>query len=144
VASHRAGTARKPPTDAEQAALRFLAAPSNAGAIEVLVELGKQAGARSHRPTVLQACIKALRGCPDHDRPGLESAAIRAREQYRALGRTLPKRAVGSTLLLKGLEAEVAVILNPSALNRTNLYVAMTRGSETLIVCSRTSTITPL
>jgi hypothetical protein len=144
VGSHRNGTARKPPTDAEQAALRFLAAPSNAGAIEVLVELGKQAGVRSHRPTVLQACIKALRGCPDHDRPGLEGAALRAREQYRALGRTLPKRAVGSTLLLKGLEAEVAVILNPSVLNRTNLYVAMTRGSETLIVCSRTSTITPL
>jgi hypothetical protein len=101
------------------------------------------AGVRSHRPTVLQACIRTLKGCKDHDRPALYDAAIRAREQYRSLGRTLPKRAVGSTLLLKGLEAEVAVILNPSALNRANLYVAMTRRSDALIICSRTGTITP-
>lgn len=138
---HRRGTARNPPTDAEAAAMRFHAAPSNRGAIEVLVEIGKQAGVRSHRPIVLQACIKTLKSCEDHDRQALHDAAIRAREQYRALGRTLPKRAVGSTLLLKGLEAEVAVILNPSALNRANLYVAMTRGSDTLVICSRTSTI---
>ena len=143
VASHHSGTARKPPTDAEQAALRFHAAPSNAGAVDVLVEIGKQAGVRSHRPTVLQACLRTLRDCKDHDRIGLQDAAIRAREQYRMLGRTLPRRAVGSTLLLKGLEAEVAVILNPSGLDRANLYVAMTRGSDSLIICSRTSTIGP-
>jgi hypothetical protein len=144
VTSLQKGTARKPPTEAENAALRFHTSPSNAAAIEVLVEIGKQAGVRSHRPMVLHACIKTLRGCKDHDRTAMHDAAIRAREQYRVLGRTLPKRAVGSTLLLKGLEAEVVVILNPSALNRANLYVAMTRGSDTLIICSRTSTITAL
>lgn len=143
VASHQNGTARKPPTDAEHAALRFHAAPSNTGAIDVLVEIGKQAGVRSHRPAVLHACIRTLKGCKDHDRAGLHDAAIRTREQYRMLGRTLPKRAVGSTLLLKGLEAEVAVILNAAALDRANLYVAMTRGSDALIICSRSSTITP-
>lgn len=143
VASHQKGTARTPPTEAESAALRFQAAPSNTRAIEVLVEIGRQAGVRAHRPTVLRACIKTLKTCKDHDRTALHDAAIRTREQYRMLGRTLPKRAVGSTLLLKGLEAEVAVVLNPSALDRANLYVAMTRGSETLIICSASSTITP-
>ena len=50
-------------------------------------------------------------------------AAIRMREQNRLLGRPLPKRAVGSTLLLKGLEAEIAVILDADAVDPANLYV---------------------
>ncbi|WP_197706421.1 hypothetical protein [Magnetospirillum sp. 15-1] len=48
----------------------------------------------------------------------------------------VPKRAVGSTLLLKGLEADVVVVLNAHTLNAKNLYVAMTRGSRLLTVCS--------
>ena len=58
------------------------------------------------------------------------------REENRLLGRPLPKRAVGSALLLKGLEAEVAVVLNTKNMNVQNLYVAMTRGSMKLVVCS--------
>jgi DNA helicase-2/ATP-dependent DNA helicase PcrA len=46
--------------------------------------------------------------------------------------------------LLKGLEGDVAVILDASdfdrdaAKNRKNLYVAMTRGSRKLVICSPT------
>jgi hypothetical protein len=50
---------------------------------------------------------------------------------------SLPRRAVGSTLLLQGLEAEVAVILEADDLSPRNLYVAMTQGSKKLLVCSR-------
>jgi DNA helicase-2/ATP-dependent DNA helicase PcrA len=59
------------------------------------------------------------------------------------VGRPLPKRAVGSTLLLKGLEAEAAVILNAGALDARNLYVAMTRGSKALTVCSPSPVLHP-
>jgi hypothetical protein len=41
---------------------------------------------------------------------------------------------VGSTLLLKGLEADVAMILNPEVMDHNHLYVAMTRGSRTLVI----------
>lgn len=61
---------------------------------------------------------------------------MRVREENRLLGRRLPKRAVGSTLLLKGLEAEVAVVLNTEGMSPQHLYVAMTRGSMKLVVCS--------
>jgi DNA helicase-2/ATP-dependent DNA helicase PcrA len=44
-------------------------------------------------------------------------------------------------LLLKGLEAEVAVILNAADLDAKNLYVAMTRGSHALVICSPTATL---
>jgi DNA helicase-2/ATP-dependent DNA helicase PcrA len=65
------------------------------------------------------------------------------REKNRFLGRPLPSRGVGSTLTLKGLEADVAVILNAANLNARNLYVAMTRGSKALIVCSPTPILSP-
>ncbi|HFT4731427.1 hypothetical protein QK438_09210 [Pseudomonas aeruginosa] len=39
------------------------------------------------------------------------------REENRLLGRPLPKLVVGSTLLLKGLEAEVAVVLNTEGMS---------------------------
>jgi len=62
--------------------------------------------------------------------------AVRAREQSRVLGRSVPRRAVGSTLLLKGLEADVSIVLDTDVLDARNLYVALTRGSRRLVVCS--------
>jgi DNA helicase IV len=49
---------------------------------------------------------------------------------------------VGSTLLLKGLEADVSVILDVESMDAAHLYVAMTRGSKRLVVCSRSPVIT--
>jgi hypothetical protein len=111
--------------------------------VDVLVEIGKQGGVRTHRPAVLRSCIKALQLCDGPDGLSFHDAAMRMREQNRLIGRPLPKRAVGSTLLLKGLEAEVAVILNAGGMNARHLYVAMTRGSKALTVCSSTRILTP-
>jgi DNA helicase-2/ATP-dependent DNA helicase PcrA len=141
VESLRQGTARNPATAAESAAIAFATKPTLRGAVDVLVEIGKQSGVRSHRPHVLHACIKTLRSCEGADAGALYETAVRVREQNRLLGRPLPKRAVGSTLLLKGLEADVAVILNAADLDAKNLYVAMTRGSHALIVCSHTGVL---
>ena len=40
-------------------------------------------------------------------------------------------------LLLKGLEADVAVVLGADELDARHLYVAMTRGSRQLVICSQ-------
>lgn len=95
---------------------------------------------RVHRPAILYSVLKALRDAAPGTVP-LAEAARRVREENRMLGRPLPKRAVGSTLLLKGLEAEVAVVLNTDGMSAQHLYVAMTRGSMRLVVCSGTPTI---
>ena len=137
------GTARNEPTEAEGIALAFVRDPSHRRAVDVLVEIGKQGGVTPHRPAVLRACIKALQLCDGTDGLSFHDASIRMREQNRLVGRPLPKRAVGSTLLLKGLEAEVAVILNAGTLDARNLYVAMTRGSMMLSVCSDTPILNP-
>jgi len=71
----------------------------------------------THRPAVLRACFRALKECGKADGAAFREAAVRAREQYRMAGRMLPKRGVGSTLLLKGLEAEVCVVVEGDKLN---------------------------
>lgn len=138
------GTARNQPSYAERAALAFVQAPSYGAAVDVLVEIGKEGGVRTHRPAVLRACNSALRLCDSSDELSFHDAAIRMREQNRLVGRPLPKRAVGSTLLLKGLEAEVAVVLNADSLDARNLYVALTRGAKALKVCSQAPVLSPM
>lgn len=137
------GRARTPPTEVEQAALAFLREPSHRAAAHLLMEIEKQDGVRTYRPVILQACIKALRLCDGPSGMRFYDAAIRVREENRMLGRSLPRRAVGSTLLLKGLEAEVAVILDADALDTRNLYVALTRGSKALTICSSSPVLNP-
>jgi DNA helicase-2/ATP-dependent DNA helicase PcrA len=143
VQSLMRGTARNPPTDVEVVALSFVRAPTYHAAVDVLVEIGKQGGVTAHRPAVLRACVKALQLCAGTGGLSFSDAAIRIREQNRLVGRPLPRRAVGSTLLLKGLEAEVSVVLDADNMNARNLYVALTRGSKKLIVCSRTPQLRP-
>ena len=143
VQSLRRGTARNAPTEVEETALSFVRLPSYRSAVDVLVAIGKEGGVSTHRPAVLRACIKALQLCEGTDGLSFEDAAIRMREQNRLVGRPLPRRAVGSTLLLKGLEAAVAVILNADALDARNLYVAMTRGSKALTVCASSPVLNP-
>ena len=143
VETVRSGRARKPPNDVESAALAFLAGPSYGAAVDVLVEISKDAGVRAYRPAVLLACFKALQECDAQPSSSFYDATVRVREESRLMGRALPRRAVGSTLLMKGLEAEVAVILNAEAMDARNLYVAMTRGASRLVVCSRSPILTP-
>lgn len=141
VETIRGGRARTPPTPAEAAAVAFMAAPSHAGSIALLQSLADQRGARVYRPEVLHCCISALRAAGGEG--GFMGAAIQARERNRHLGRPLGRRAVGSTLLLKGLEADVAVILEPERMTAQHLYVALTRGARRVVVCSATHLLAP-
>ena len=137
------GTARREASATETAAVAFLGDRTHKRVAELMVEMNKEAGVRVYRPAVLHACLRALDMCQSAAGKTFHEAAIHMREQNRLLGRPLPRRAVGSTLLLKGLEADVAVILNASALDGRNLYVAMTRGSKRLVVCARSPILNP-
>lgn len=143
VDSIKSGRSRKEPTNAEIAALKFLNNPSFSAAADVLVEINRESGVRAHRPAILRSCLKAFRLCTENSDLSFYDAVVHIREQNRFVGRPLPKRAVGSTLLLKGLEAEVVVVLNADSLDARNLYVALTRGSKSVVVCSRSSTLRP-
>lgn len=137
------GRARKDATAVEQCAMTFVGAPTHRNAADLLVEISKQGGVTTYRPAVHRACLRALQMSSTTEGLSFHDAAIKVREQNRALGRALPRRAIGSTLLLKGLEGEVSVVLNAGELDARNLYVAMTRGSRSLVLCSRSPILNP-
>ncbi|TAY34693.1 DNA helicase UvrD [Rhizobium leguminosarum] len=141
------GAERRDASASELAAVDYKATGSARHLIDLFKALENNPGARTYRPEILRVCINALSstspGMPD----AFLAATIRIREQSRMLGRRVPPRAVGSPLLFKGLEADVAVILDASNFdniphrNMKNLYVAITRGSRKLVVCSESPLI---
>jgi AAA domain len=143
IGSLQAGTAHKPPDEVEAVALQFCAVPSRKSALDLLVEMNRQQGVRVHRPAVLRSCMTAFRNADDSPGNSFYDAVVAEREKNRLIGRPLPKRAVGSTLLLKGLEADISVVLHADDLDARNLYVAITRGASRLVICSKSATLTP-
>ncbi|MGE8446997.1 MAG: UvrD-helicase domain-containing protein [Comamonas sp.] len=136
------GRPRNPPTLIEAAALAFAQNPSVAEASRLLQAFTRQPGTHVFRPQILHCCQAAMqvaaRGiCTFH------AAALQTRERQRHMSRPVARRSVGSTLLLKGLEADVAVVLEPQAMTASHLYVALTRGARQLVVCSPTSMLMP-
>ncbi len=96
---------------------------------------------RIFRKAALNICIEALSSFACGASQSLNGAIAKAREARRHSGeKRIPLRAIGSTLLLKGLEADHVVILNASpannGMNAKNLYVALSRGARSITVFS--------
>ena len=141
--SSRAGTLGRALSDMEQAAVVFEEERTLPAVADLLVAINRAGGVRCYRPAVLAAAQRALQLAGSLGGPSFRDATVAIREQSRLVGRPLARRSVGSTLLLKGLEADISVILNASALNARNLYVAMTRGSRRVLVCSASPILNP-
>lgn len=136
ISSILAGTARNPPNEYENAALTFHSERTPQNAAKFLSTLNRQSAVTIFRPEVLRSCLNALNACQSADE--FKKMAERAREERRFYSRTIGKRAVGSTLLLKGLEADQVVLVDTHTMDEKNLYVALTRGAKKVIVCSTT------
>ncbi|MCK1504558.1 UvrD-helicase domain-containing protein [Bradyrhizobium sp. 18] len=130
-------------TAIEQVAARFENSRSLADVADLLTTINRAGGVRCYRPAVLAAAQRALQLAASSEGPSFREATVTIREYSRLIGRPLAKRSVGSTLLLKGLEADISVVLNAGALNARNLYVAMTRGSRRVLVCSPSPILNP-
>ena len=67
------------------------------------------------------------------------------RNHIRRVGRKLYGRCIGTTLLTKGLEFDTVIVLNAHEFTcPKNLYVALTRASKRLIVCTKNSILSPV
>ncbi|MGJ5181858.1 UvrD-helicase domain-containing protein [Bradyrhizobium oligotrophicum] len=143
VSTAHAGKLGRALTAIEQAALRFDNSRSLADVADLLTTINRAGGVRCYRPAVLAAAQRALQLATSPEGPSFREATVTIREYSRLIGRPLAKRSVGSTLLLKGLEADISVVLNAGALNARNLYVAMTRGSRRVLVCSPSPILNP-
>jgi DNA helicase-2/ATP-dependent DNA helicase PcrA len=79
----------------------------------------------------MQSTLRLAASMPG--RPWVD-VAWEVRDRARRNGRTLERRIVSRTLLIKGLEFDHAIVLDADELDAKHLYVAMTRGSKTLTV----------
>jgi hypothetical protein len=73
----------------------------------------------------------------------LPEAVWEVENRIRHAGRVTGKRCVGSTLLVKGLEFDHAVIIHDDAMNRRDWYVALTRAVKGVTILSPAEKIVP-
>ncbi|CAD1789515.1 ATP-dependent helicase/nuclease subunit A [Xanthomonas arboricola pv. juglandis] len=142
VASLQSGRAKNPPTGPEAAAMSFETNRTLQGALQLINALANHVDTRVYRPEILHCCRSAMESAVRGEKEFL-AAALHARERNRHTRSSIARRAVGSTLLLKGLEADVAIILEPEVMSAQHLYVALTRGAKAVVVCSSTPLLTP-
>jgi DNA helicase-2/ATP-dependent DNA helicase PcrA len=94
-----------------------------------------------YAPDGLRQLLAAVRyGLPIEQLP---QAVAAARNRSRHIGRLNPRRTLGTTLLVKGLEYDRAVVFNADELSVNELYVAITRGAQALTIVSRDRLIIP-
>lgn len=84
------------------------------------------------RREMFYAMRAALLICISRPSCTLADAIWEVQSRARHAGRTVAKRSVGSTLLVKGLEFDHAVVIHTPGMTRKDWYVALTRASVTL------------
>jgi DNA helicase-2/ATP-dependent DNA helicase PcrA len=89
----------------------------------------------AYRRDLLYRFLNVLKMHIDGKGATLSEAANLYQREMRHTGRPISHRKlIGTTLLVKGLEYDHAVILDADALDAKDLYVAMTRGSKSLTI----------
>ena len=110
---------------------------------KALVALARTPGVAKVRHELFQEMLRSLKEHETGHHTCLEEAAIRARDRTRRTGRAPGRYVISRTLLVKGLEFDHVIILDANALDRKNLYVALTRGSRSLTVLGTSPILEP-
>lgn len=135
-----AGRNRAPATEIELAVKRIIEQGDNNAIANLISCLELSADTRVFRRGAFSVIKNAVSLCLSDPTKSIKQAVEMLREQRRHQGdRRIPTRAIGSTLLLKGLEADHALILDAGVMNANNLYVALSRGAKSVTVFSNKS-----
>lgn len=95
------------------------------------------------RHELFHEMLNALREHETGRHSCLEEAAIRTRDRTRRTGRAPGRYVISRTLLIKGLEFDHVLLLEGNALDRKNLYVALTRASRSLTILATSPVLDP-
>ena len=115
--------------------------PSSVTLVGAARRLERAAGGRPYRRELWQEVKTTLLSHPKQEQQNFIDTAWHVRERARHHGRRPDKRVLSTTLLVKGLEFDHAVVTNADKLSAKELYVAMTRGRAGLTVLSGKPTI---
>lgn len=110
---------------------------------EALTALSHTPETRITRPELYFEIRRTFKNFLDGTHTTILDALAHTRQITRQHGRRLTQQTVGHTLLIKGLEFDHAIVLDPEALNAQNLYVALTRGKKSLTIITTATTLQP-
>jgi hypothetical protein len=117
------------------AANDYLDSPTNAHLKALFLALKANPETSAYRRDLLYRFLSVLNIHIDGKGANLTEAANLYQRDMRHTGRPISHRKlIGTTLLVKGLEYDHAVILDADAMDARDLYVAMTRGSKSLTI----------
>jgi hypothetical protein len=130
------GKNRKVPSPAEHYAAQLVINNDIKAAVSLITALAEQTDTRVYRYCAYNALVDGMRLKLRSDNSWYSCfEEIRERRRWKGDSR-ISKQTIGSTLLLKGLEAEHSLILDASEMNANHLYVALTRGAQSVTVFS--------
>lgn len=117
------------------AANDYLNNPSSSHLKSLFLALKSNPETSAYRRDLLYRLLNVLKLHIDGEGATLLEAASLYQREMRHTGRPLShKKLIGTTLLVKGLEYDHAVVLDADSLDAKHLYVAMTRGSKSLTI----------
>lgn len=117
------------------AANAYLMEPTSSCLRSFLLTLKSTSGVSAYRRDLLYRLLNVLKMHILSEGKSLTDSANLYQRDMRHTGRPLNHRKlIGTTLLVKGLEYDHAVILDADALDAKDLYVAMTRGTNSLTI----------
>ncbi|WP_268798904.1 UvrD-helicase domain-containing protein [Pseudomonas huanghezhanensis] len=118
-----------------QAANDYLTDPSSSHLKAFFETLKSNPETSAYRRDLLYRFLNVLKIHIDGQATTLVEAGILYQREMRHSGRPINHRKlIGTTLLVKGLEYDHAVILDADSLDAKDLYVAMTRGAKSLTI----------
>lgn len=120
------------------AANDYLSNPSSGHLKSFFLALKSNPETSAYRRDLLYRLLNILKLHIDGEGATLSEAANLYQREMRHTGRPLSyRKLIGTTLLVKGLEYDHAVVLDADSLDPKHLYVAMTRGSKSLTIIGK-------
>lgn len=137
-----AGKNRTPATEIELAVKLVIETEGRDSIASLLSSLELCPNTRTFRKVAFSALKNAVSlSISDPSKTIMMSAEIIREQRRHQDDKRIPQRAIGSTLLLKGLESEHTLILDAGAMTPQNLYVALSRGAKSVTVFSNRNTV---
>lgn len=126
------------------AANDYLTFPSSANMAALLTNLKTTNKVKIIRADLFTRMIGILRKHVLNPSLAIDEAANRYHTEFRHRGRPPGRRKlIGTTLLVKGLEFDHAIVLDAESLSAKELYVALTRGSKSVTIISNSPVLHP-
>lgn len=128
--------------DLQDLANRYLADASSPNLARLLAAIQLNSETSTYRRDLMNRFMKILRTQEETGTLSLLESAQRYQRDFRHSGRPIRhNKLIGTTLLVKGLEYDHAIILEAESMSPKELYVALTRGAKTITIVSLHNTI---